>query len=356
MAQDVEETLRGPQAYFLAAKALKLMEEAKVWPTAVNYELWVHVAADPNGALAREIQRRLKTETVITEAASEELAIAFLPRNSVADRIRDAGDQLNRELEQITQAIAEAQQSQADYGRTLEGASANLGDADGEQQPALRRLVDTLTAATRKVQDQAKSLEARLSESNEEVSRLRENLEQAKRDATIDGLTNLANRKSFDAHFQNTREHAMKGKGSLTLAVLDIDHFKKFNDTWGHQTGDQVLRFVASVIGRSATGARFAARYGGEEFVILFPGEHPQVVGAALDRVREEIASRVLKRRSTNEDLGAVTISIGMATMKPNETCVALTERADKALYVSKRNGRNRLTDAEAMSRSGQAA
>jgi diguanylate cyclase len=253
-------------------------------------------------------------------------------------------------LEQITKAIAEAKQSQADYGRTLEGASAGLG-ADGAEPPALRKLVDTLTAATRKVQDQAKSLEARLSESNEEVTRLRENLEQAKRDATIDGLTNLANRKSFDGHFANAREHALKGKGALTLAVLDIDHFKKFNDTWGHQTGDQVLRFVASVIGRNATGARFAARYGGEEFVLLFPGEHPTVVAAALEQVREEIASRVLKRRSTNEDLGAVTISIGMATLKPGETCVALTERADKALYVSKRNGRNRLTDAEAMTR-----
>ena len=355
MAQDVEETLRGPQAYFLAAKALKLMEEAKVWPTAINYELWVHAAADPNGALAREIQRRLKSDGVITEATSEELAIAFLPRNSVADRIKDAGDQLNRELEQITKAIAEAKQSQADYGRTLEGASAGLG-ADGAEPPALRKLVETLTAATRKVQDQAKGLEQRLNESNDEVTRLKENLEQAKRDATIDGLTNLANRKSFDAHFENTRAHAIKGKGPLSLAILDIDHFKKFNDTWGHQTGDQVLRFVSSVIGRAAKGARFAARYGGEEFVMLFPGEHPNAVQAALEEIREEIASRVLKRRSTNEDLGAVTISIGVASFKPGESGPAFTERADAALYVSKRSGRNRLTTAETMAKAGKAA
>ena len=354
MAQDVEETLRGPQAYFLAARALKLMEDAKVWPTPMNYELWVHVAADPNGALAREIKRRLQTEAVITEAASEELAIAFLPRNSVADRIRDAGDQLNRELEEITKAIAAAQQTQADYGRTLAGASEAM--TPGAEPPAIRKLVDTLTAATRKVQDQAKSLEQRLSESNEEVTRLKENLEQAKRDATIDGLTNLPNRKSFDGHFEHTQSHAAKGKGPLTLAVLDVDHFKKFNDTWGHQTGDQVLRFVASVLDRASTGARFAARYGGEEFVILFPGEHPNVVMAALEQIREEISSRVLKRRSTNEDLGAVTISIGMATLKPGESCASLTERADKALYFSKRNGRNRVTDAEAMARPVKAA
>ena len=349
MAQDVEETLRGPQAYFLAAKALKLMEEAKVWPTSINYELWLHVAADPNGALSREIARRLKAESVITEAASEELAIAFLPRNTVADRIRDAGDQLSRELDEITKAIAIAQQSQQDYGRTLAGASEGL--ASGDEPPAIKKLVDTLAAATRKVQDQAKTLEAKLSESTEEVSRLRENLEQAKRDATIDGLTNLANRKSFDAQLANAHTFAAKGRGALTLAVLDIDHFKKFNDSWGHQTGDQVLRFVASVIGRAATGARFAARYGGEEFVLLFPGEHPNAVVDALEKVREEISSRVLKRRSTNEDLGAVTISVGLATLKPGESAASLTERADKALYVSKRNGRNRVTNAEATPR-----
>jgi diguanylate cyclase len=355
MAQDVEETLRGPQAYFLAAKALKLMEEAKVWPTPLNFEIWVHVAADPNGALGREVARRLQTEHVITEAASEELAVGYLPRNSVADRIRDAGDQLSRELEEIGEAIALAQKTQEDYGRTLAGASDALAPASGEP-PAIRKLVDTLAAATRKVQSQAKTLEQRLNESNDEVSRLKENLEQAKRDATIDGLTNLANRKSFDAQFENARAHAMKGKGPLSLALLDIDHFKKFNDTWGHQTGDQVLRFVSSVIGRHAKGARFAARYGGEEFALLFPGEHPSVVQNALEEIREEIASRVLKRRSTNEDLGAVTISIGVATFKPGETGPALTERADAALYASKRNGRDRVTSAETMAKPGKAA
>jgi len=356
MAQDVEETLRGPQAYFLAAKALKMMEEAKVWPTPLNFELWIHVAADPNGALSREIANRIQAESVLTEAASEELALNFLPRNSVADRIRDAGDQLSRELEDITEAIATAQKHQEDYGRTLAVAGEAMDPAAG-QPPAIRQLVDTLAAATRKVQTQAKTLEQRLSESNDEVSRLKENLEQAKRDATIDGLTNLANRKSFDAHFENTRAHALKGKGPLSLAILDIDHFKKFNDTWGHQTGDQVLRFVSSVIGRHAKGARFAARYGGEEFVVLFPGEHPNVVSAALEEIREEISSRVLKRRSTNEDLGAVTISIGVASFKPGETGPAFTERADAALYASKRSGRNRVTNAESMTaKAGKAA
>jgi diguanylate cyclase len=192
-------------------------------------------------------------------------------------------------------------------------------------------------------------LEKRLSESTSEVEALRDRLEEARRDATTDGLTQLSNRKSFDEHFTKCRDASLAGRGPLTLALLDIDHFKKFNDTWGHQTGDQVLRFVASVLARFAKAPRFSARYGGEEFAILFPGEHAPAVMAALDEIRVEIASRVLKRRSTNEDLGAVTISMGVATLRPGEKVAALTERADAALYASKRNGRNRVTSAESL-------
>src|SRR5690606_20294379 len=128
----------------------------------------------------------------------------------------------------------------------------------------------------------------------------------------------------------------------------DIDHFKRFNDTWGHQTGDQVIRYVASVIGRNCAPPRMAARYGGEEFAMLFPAEHGPAVEAALDTMRREIASRALKRRSTNEDLGAVTISIGVAHWREGEGPACLIERADAALYASKRGGRNRLTVAGA--------
>jgi diguanylate cyclase len=133
----------------------------------------------------------------------------------------------------------------------------------------------------------------------------------------------------------------------VQLAVLDIDHFKNFNDSWGHQTGDQVIRFVASVIGRVGAPPRFAARYGGEEFAMIFARETAAQVERTLHDIREEVASRRLKRRSTNEDLGAVTLSAGFAERRPAETPSALMERADAALYESKRSGRNRVTSAE---------
>jgi diguanylate cyclase len=208
-------------------------------------------------------------------------------------------------------------------------------------------MVETLSAATDKVRQENKALEDQLADTNDELGRLKEHLEQVRHDAMTDALTDLANRKAFDEALDRARADAEQRGLPLTLAIMDIDHFKVFNDTWGHQTGDQVIRYVASVIGRAATGARFAARYGGEEFALILPGEDSEAAFGALEAAREEISSRILKRRSTNEDLGAITISIGVAEHRRGDPQASLIERADAALYASKHAGRNRTTLAD---------
>jgi diguanylate cyclase len=347
MADQVESALRGPEAFELAHRAVQDMERRGIWPTPLNVELWVHMLGEPDGALAREIGRLSNANEPITESISEGLAAANLPKARLDDQIRDAGDRLNRELASVTEAIKAAHESSEQYGQTLAGAGRELA---GQTEPAqIGKLVKTLTDATREVQEDTRSLEQRLAESTAEVSRLKDNLEKVRREATTDGLTGLANRKAFDDELARACEHARAKRQPLALAVLDIDHFKTFNDTWGHQTGDQVLRYVASVIGRLAPTPRFAARYGGEEFAMIFPGERAHDVAKTLERIRKEVSSRALKRRSTGEDLGAITLSAGLADLRIAEDAVALIDRADEALYASKRTGRNRVTVARPM-------
>ena len=345
MSGDVETMMRGPQAYSVARQAVDLMEQHHVWPTPLNFELWAHYVADPSGELAVELGRLILLGEPLTESISEDLAAAYLAKARLNEQIRDAGDQLSKELDSVSRAIQSAQKSNEAYGQTLAGASKGLTEADGVDQ--VRAMVDTLSTATRRVQKENKSLEKRLAESTSEVQRLREHLEQVRRDATTDGLTNLANRRAFDEELARACAEADETGATLTLAVLDIDHFKSFNDTWGHQTGDQVIRYVASVIGRLGATPRFSARYGGEEFAMIFPGEDAGLVEACLQEIREEVASRMLKRRSTNEDLGTVTISAGLASRREGETGSCVMERADEALYASKRTGRNRVTNGE---------
>jgi diguanylate cyclase len=348
MVVDVELQLRTPQAYPIARRALELMEKHRVWPTATNFEIWIHFIANPQSALAKELNRLLEVGEPLTETVTEELAAAFLPKARLNDQIRDAGDLLSRELEEVAKAINEAQASNAAFGKTLETVSADL---DAPQKPAdIKTVVDNLATATRKVQEKNQSLEQRLAESTAEIDRLKEHLEQVRRDATTDGLTNLANRKAFDDELERACAESDRRNEPLCLAVLDIDHFKSFNDTWGHQTGDQVIRFVASVIGRVGAAPRFAARYGGEEFAMIFPSEATGVAARVLEEVREEVSSRQLKRRSTNDQLGTITLSAGMAQRQPGESGMALMERADTALYASKRGGRNRVTCAANLS------
>jgi diguanylate cyclase len=347
MVDEVETALRGPQAFDLARKAIDDMERRGIWPTALNYELWIHFLGQPTGALAMEIERLLAAGEAITEEVSETLASTFLPKARLNDQIRDAGDQLNKELASVAAAIRQAQQSSAAYGQTLTGVSKEIVTLSDPVE--IKRLVDTLSGATRKIQRENKSLEKRLDESTAEVARLRDHLEQVRRDATTDALTSLANRKAFDDELARACAEASEKNEPLTLAVLDIDHFKRFNDTWGHQTGDQVIRYVSSVIGRMAPPPRFAARYGGEEFAMIFPGERAQDVLQTLEDIREEVSSRILKRRSTHEDLGTITISAGFAQIHPNEAVHSLIDRADQALYASKRGGRNRVSLAKSV-------
>ncbi|WP_395673208.1 GGDEF domain-containing protein [Phenylobacterium sp.] len=348
MSNEVETVIRAPQGYALARKAVQAMEQHKVWPTPLNFELWLHYVGARNGPLALEIDRLLAAGEAFTETLSERLAERYLPKAKLNGEIREAGDALAHELDSVSRAIESARESSEAYGQQLARASQSF---DGEDGGAIKTMVESLATATRRVQRENRSLETRLADTTAEVGRLREHLELVRRDSMTDGLTNLANRKAFDESLERACAEAEAAGATLTLAVIDIDHFKSFNDTWGHQTGDQVIRYVASVIGRAARPPRIAARYGGEEFALIFPGEDAAAALSTLEEVREEISSRVLKRRSTNEDLGAVTISAGLAEWSAGETSATLMERADEALYESKRGGRNRTSAAPRASR-----
>jgi diguanylate cyclase len=344
MSSDVETLLRAPTAYALARKAIAAMELHKVWPTPVNFEIWIHYVGNKDGALAAEIDQLLDAGEAFTDTVGEQLAAKYLPKAKLNGEILDAGDALAQELDSVSRAIESARETSEAYGQQLATASASL---ETEDATAIKAMVETLTTATQRVQNENRTLETQLADTTAEVTRLREHLELVRRDAMTDGLTHLANRKAFDEALEHACAAAEAAGEALTLAVLDIDHFKTFNDTWGHQTGDQVIRYVASVIGRAGRSPRVAARYGGEEFAIIFPGEDAEAAMAVLEDIREEVSSRVLKRRSTNEDLGAITISAGLAERKASEAVSGLVERADAALYASKRGGRNRTTAAE---------
>lgn len=347
MALDLEEELRSPQGYQLGHSALHGLEKVQMWPTILNFELWLHVLADPQGTLALEVKTLLVAGEPITDAIVEDLTRAYLPRARLEAQVGEAGDALSSHLGAVALTIDEARGSASEFGAQLEQARRRLSERPGRTD--LAGLVDDLAEATDTAHSKTLQLEQRLTASSAEVRKLREALEVARQEAVTDGLSNLANRRAFDEELRRLcAETGAPGQGTLSLALLDIDHFKTINDTWGHQTGDQVIRFVASVISRVGAPPRFAARFGGDEFAIIFAGEPAGQVERRLADMIAEIAGRRLRRRDTNELLGDITLSAGFAERRPSETPTALMERADRALYASKRAGRNRVTGAAA--------
>ena len=139
-------------------------------------------------------------------------------------------------------------------------------------------------------------------------------------------------------------EEARSQRTELCLLLCDIDHFKRFNDTWGHHTGDQILRFLASALQGHSRPDYLVARHGGEEFAIVMPRANVKQAAQTADLLRSAIQAKRLRRRSTNEDLGQVTVSMGVARLQPGDTPQGILERADACLYASKRNGRNQVT------------
>jgi diguanylate cyclase len=187
----------------------------------------------------------------------------------------------------------------------------------------------------------SKTLELQLQTSSREVSDLRDRLESVKKESLTDQLTGISNRKAFDNELQESIDRSIETGEPLSLVMCDIDHFKIFNDTWGHQTGDQVLRLVANCLSENVKGRDTAARYGGEEFVVILP--QTELMGAVnlAKQIRSKVESKKLVKKSTGDILGVITISAGVTQYNPQESAADFVSRADACLYAAKHAGRN---------------
>ncbi|RKZ87926.1 MAG: GGDEF domain-containing protein, partial [Gammaproteobacteria bacterium] len=186
----------------------------------------------------------------------------------------------------------------------------------------------------------------RLNSALAEMQDLRKDLDDTKREAKTDTLTKLANRKAFDDVIAKVTKDADRSGIEVCLIFGDLDLFKDINDKHGHMVGDQVLKVVSSTLKGAVKGRDLVARYGGEEFTIVLLNTSIANAVKLADAIRVEIASKRIQRKDTRESLGAITMSFGVARYVPSEGVESLLQRADRALYMSKRKGRNAVSEA----------
>ena len=184
-------------------------------------------------------------------------------------------------------------------------------------------------------------MESRLTSAAGQVNALSEELDRLRRESATDALTRVMNRRAFERALAQAIEQA---RGSpLCLVMVDIDHFKRVNDTFGHVVGDKVLRVIAELLGKGVKGRDTVARYGGEEFVLVLPDTPLEGARAVAEAVRRTIERSRLKRTDTGEPIGVVTVSLGVGRYRDGESAEEFVHRCDVALYQAKRSGRNRV-------------
>lgn len=321
-----------------AREATSLMDRHDALPAPENYELWYWYASQRNGAINVALDGAVREGRASDLEHARELHARFFG-SSAGEAFQEIGQQLSEELRKLAGTMHNAGTDAADFGQTLAAAVDELGRGNFDIRSVVRRL----TEATQAVQARNEALEAQLRASMDEVEGLRTRMDMVRKESLTDALTGLANRRCFDEAAEREADIARSEGRPMSLVICDVDHFKKFNDTWGHQIGDQVLRLVGQCLKTNVKGKDIAARFGGEEFVVILPGTTLDNAAHLADEFRRTVESKKIVQKSTGRDMGTVTLSLGVAQYQPGEPITELVNRADACLYAAKRAGRNRV-------------
>ena len=335
----MDETTASPE-HWSGMAAWDALRDHRLALTPRNFELMYVYCADINPALTAKLDTLIADGELLTAATVDRLHRECLGAGVDINAVHDGSQDLRQIARDLIGRAGDDRQAATASGTTLAGIAAKL--ADKPTLAALHGVTAALTAETSSAGARAQALEQELSTAVARIGELERNLTAAEGHALTDPLTGVANRRRFDAVLKRAAARADPGK-PLSLIMIDIDHFKRFNDTHGHIAGDLVLRLVAKLLVAGVRGADVVARYGGEEFAIIMPETTQDNACTVADQIRRKLSGATLTNTRTGANLGTATASFGVAQYQPGEPVTDLTARADAALYRAKASGRNQV-------------
>lgn len=325
----------------LGEKALGYIKYNQTSAAPDGYELWFNYASGAKPELNQSIKSILAEQPRVTQDQLDKIYAAHFHNEPVDERMEEISSKVSVELSEIMDMVGSSLANTENYSESLEIFTSEL--ADIKDEGSLRMMISSMVTATFEMAQNTKELENNLARSKDQITKLNSSIESIRAESMTDALTGIANRKKFDATMERETVATRQSSEELCLLLCDIDYFKKFNDTHGHQTGDQVLRLVAGILKNSVKGRDLAARYGGEEFAVILPNTSLHDASTVADQIRRAVANKELVKKSTGEKLGRITLSIGVATLHANDTIESIIARADKCLYAAKDAGRNNV-------------
>lgn len=269
----------------------------------------------------------------------------ILRQTSLKHELDDAQTRLKEMLKTFVDRLGEFADSTGDYHARIEESAGRIAAARDITE--LTDVIADVMRETRAVQEstqrsrgEIEELRQQASHANAEIARLQAELEQTSELIRHDPLTGMLNRKGLDEALSREAAFAQRRGTPLCLGLLDVDNFKQINDTHGHQTGDEALQHLATVIRENVRPQDSVGRYGGEEFVVLLPDTALDSAAAALVRLQRALTKRFFLARQQKL---LITFSAGVAELRPDEQPEHAVDRADKAMYIAKRSGKNRV-------------
>ena len=328
--------------YLRRALALMSKQDAGVHP--ISYAVWYEYVSGGNVELNAQIDAILQKGRKLDEDTTRSLHEKYVADLDV-DRVQRLGDDLRRVLNDVSDSTSVVNAEAGMFGRNLERSEQRL-DSPTVTRQEFEGIVETTAAETQQMRMTVDKVRTRLSASQEEIDSLRQELARVREESMADGLTGLLNRKGLDACLEKLLESAGGRPDTFAVVMLDIDHFKRINDGYGHLFGDRVIRAVGTALKAGVKGKDHVARYGGEEFSIVLPETPLAGAWAVAEGVRRLVAASRIRRLNNDEVVGNITVSAGVALHRSGETLQSVLARADAALYRAKENGRNRVETA----------
>ncbi|KQO81230.1 GGDEF domain-containing protein [Rhizobium sp. Leaf262] len=327
-------TPKGPD---IASQILFAMRNMGVVPIPRNYNLFYEAYIGSNPALTRDLAA---LGSRATQEELDELGGRYFDHTH-GQLLEAAREKLNSELSGLLLVLQHEQTCLENYNRILDETRAGISDKSHSSAHLLRTAISMLAEATGNKMAENESTTKSVDRHAEEMQQVRLELDEYKRIANTDSLTRLSNRRAFDEKLASMYDNTMALQFS-GLVLLDVDNFKRINDTFGHPVGDKILATVASVIRANVRRDGFVARSGGEEFAIILEGSSQDEINVVCERIRTSLEKTPFRNSKSGIDYGQVTISIGYSIASQAQNPGELYARADTALYHAKETGRNR--------------
>lgn len=322
-------------------KAVPLMLKYKIPTTPTNYALWYAYVGEQNPILNQELDTLIKQNISYSPVSSE-----LLYRKHVADPVeldvREMRQNLDAMVCDLSQSLRDTNQDTVVFQTKMDKDFSKLTELEnqGFSLEQVIAVVRSIVKESTNIRSSTVHFSNQLLKAQSEIDTLKTKLAETEKDMLFDALTSVLNRRAFDEDIAAMINQTPEGS---CLILLDIDHFKAFNDNYGHQLGDLVLKTVAKRVQEGCRDGVKFYRFGGEEFAILIPKSQLRVARQLAEGMRRAIEKLSLKDRRNAATIDSITASFGVVQWKEGQDVSQIIEAADKLLYEAKRLGRNRV-------------